>query len=92
MTFVQTLIFTDDRYSFIGKYKNTYFLCVNLADLMSRVNATSHFVVYILVSHNYRPILRAIFCRFCLKSNRIWNITLAPSRKTETASGSNKET
>lgn len=91
MVFVQTLIFTDNRYSFLGEYKATYFFFVNLADLIARINAISHVVVYILVSHNYRPILRTLFCRYCLKSNKVWDITIASNKKTDASSNTNND-
>lgn len=67
--FIQSLLLTNEDYSFYGPYKFTFFVFIRLGDLLARVNAAVDFFIYIFVSNHYRGILTSIMCK-CLEENK----------------------
>lgn len=56
--FVQTLIFVDSRYRYAGEFRMTLRFFLLLGELLTRINSSIDFVIYILSSPRYRYMLR----------------------------------
>lgn len=60
--FIKILAFTDDGYSFDGKYKLSFWFFIDISNLFSYINAANDFVIYILVSDHSRQMFIDMYC------------------------------
>ena len=65
----KTFMFIDSDYSFVGRFKLTFFFFIYIGDLLARINAAIDFFIYIMVSSRYKSVfsemIRDVACCRC---------------------------
>lgn len=60
--FIKTVSYFDKDYSFSGRYRLSFWLLMDISNAFSYLSAANDFVIYILVSDQYRKIFVEMYC------------------------------
>ena len=66
---VKFLQFVNPDFNMHGKYRLVFWFLADLSKCLAYVNAANDFIIYFLVSNNYRAVFRKMYCgRYCRKT------------------------
>ena len=64
---MKTFQYANPDFNMNGKYRVYFWFMADLSKCLAYINAANDFLVYFLVSNNYRAIFKAMYCGSCVK-------------------------
>ena len=59
-----------------GKYRLYFWFMADMSKCVAYINAATDFIVYFLVSNNYRVVFKSMYCGMCTNNRRKWGLYL----------------